>query len=250
MDWNMQKKIKVGRQSRRDHVKGGRRFPREVAASSYFAIGMGGDRSFHFLGSFHRRSHRLRSDFQFPTTPIAASLNNRIKQNTLIPQIGSYLEAMSKRISLTKLTKKVEESKAATLSSKGMVIKEKGPRDEVPDSSPRKKVKNNESKGKETIPPPEAKKLKPSKAASRETLRLVAPEEGHLKKPDEVLGSGAFVMANAAVAEKIFAWVILPANKERVDKLSLNQVVTKFLHILGQVSVHFYPRIQLHTFTI
>ncbi|GFZ06968.1 hypothetical protein Acr_18g0011380 [Actinidia rufa] len=147
---------------------------------------------------------------------------------------GSYLATMSKRISLTKLPKKVEESKAATSSSKGVVIKEKWPRDEVPDSSPNKKVKNNESKAKETIPPPEAKKLKPNKAMSRETVRPAAPGEGPLKKPGEVLGSGASVMANAAVAEKILTGVILPADKERVDKLSLDQVVTKFLHILGQ----------------
>ncbi|GFS31491.1 hypothetical protein Acr_00g0017680 [Actinidia rufa] len=114
-------------------------------------------------------------------------------------------DAMSKRISLTKLTKKVEESKVATSSSKGVVIKEIWPRDEAPDSSSSKKVKNNEFKGKETIPPLEAKKLKPGKAASRETMRLAAPGEGPSKKLGEVLGSGASVMTSADVAEKILA---------------------------------------------
>ena len=41
------------------------------------------------------------------------------------------------------------------------------------------------------------------------------------------------MMASAFMAEKIMTGVILSADKEKVDKLSLDQVVTKFLHILG-----------------
>ena len=55
--------------------------------------------------------------------------------------IGFYFAAMSKRISLMKLAKKVEKNKVATSSTKGMVIREKKPRDEAPDSSPNKKGK-------------------------------------------------------------------------------------------------------------
>ncbi|GFZ21707.1 hypothetical protein Acr_29g0008690 [Actinidia rufa] len=50
----------------------------------------------------------------------------------------------------------------------------------------------------------------------------------------ESLGPQASVMANAATAEKILAEVILPADKEKVDRLTFDQVVTKFLHVLGQ----------------
>ncbi|GFZ04575.1 hypothetical protein Acr_17g0001470 [Actinidia rufa] len=50
----------------------------------------------------------------------------------------------------------------------------------------------------------------------------------------EALGPQASVMASAATAEKILAGVILPADKEKVDKLTFDQVVTKFLHALGQ----------------
>ena len=56
--------------------------------------------------------------------------------------VGFYLLAMSKRIILVKLAKKVEKkkdkecSKVATLSTKGVVIREKWPREETVDSSP------------------------------------------------------------------------------------------------------------------
>ena len=57
---------------------------------------------------------------------------------------------MLKRISLSKFAKKVEEKKdkIATLSTKDVVINEKWPREEVPDSSPSKKGKIDDSKGK------------------------------------------------------------------------------------------------------
>ena len=70
---------------------------------------------------------------------------------------------MSKRISLAKLTKKIKEkkdkegSKAATLSTKGVVIWKKRPQEEAFDSSPVKKGKFDDSKGKEAMPPLEAK---------------------------------------------------------------------------------------------
>ncbi|GFY81138.1 hypothetical protein Acr_01g0009470 [Actinidia rufa] len=50
----------------------------------------------------------------------------------------------------------------------------------------------------------------------------------------EALGPQASVMASAATVEKILAGVILPADKEKGEKLTFDQVVTKFLHVLGQ----------------
>ena len=48
------------------------------------------------------------------------------------------------------------------------------------------------------------------------------------------------MMASASVAEKILTGVILITDKGKVDKLFLDQVVAKFLHILSQVFVHFH----------
>ena len=47
-------------------------------------------------------------------------------------------------------------------------------------------------------------------------------------------------MASASVAEKILARVVLSADREKVEKLGLDQVVTKFLHCIGQVLTYFH----------
>ena len=74
---------------------------------------------------------------------------------------------------------------------------------------------------KKTMLPLEVKKTKSSKVASR---RPVAPKEGTSTRPGNALGYGASVMASASVVEKILAEVILPTDKERVKKLSLDQM--------------------------
>ncbi|GFZ00366.1 ankyrin repeat-containing 2B [Actinidia rufa] len=51
----------------------------------------------------------------------------------------------------------------------------------------------------------------------------------HLRKRSKGRG-----VKHLARREKILAGVILPADKEKVDKLSFDQVVTKFFHIVGQ----------------
>ena len=106
---------------------------------------------------------------------------------------------------------------------------------------PVKKGKADDSKGKEAMPPLEAKK-RSIKGASKGSIHQVAPGEGTLAVLGHSLGLRAFVMASASMAEKFLTRVILSVNKEKVDKLSFDQVVTKFLHILDQVFIHFYPR--------
>ena len=67
----------------------------------------------------------------------------------------------------------------------------------------------------------------------------MAPGEGISANTGAALGPGALMLRNASVTEEILAGVILPADKEKVDKLSLDQVVIKFFHIVDQVSDHF-----------
>ena len=71
----------------------------------------------------------------------------------------------------------------------------------------------------------------------------MAPREGTSTKPNNALELKASMLRSPSVVEKILVRMILPANKEKVDKLFLDQVVTKFFHIVGQVSIHFYPRL-------
>ena len=87
-------------------------------------------------------------------------------------------------------------------------------------------------KGKEIMSPPEAKKAKPSKLASREITWLVAPGEGDLTKPEGALGPEASMLGSPFVVEKILGGMIPTANKEKRDKLSLDHVVMKFFHII------------------
>ncbi|GFZ14417.1 hypothetical protein Acr_24g0006070 [Actinidia rufa] len=114
-----------------------------------------------------------------------------------VPKIDHYV----KEDQLSELAKKVEESKAATSSTKA---------------------------------PGEGTSKKPGEVlGSRASIMAsaVALGEGTSKKPGEVLGARASVMASAAVAEKILARVILHVDKEKVNKL--------FLELGGhQVSPH------------
>ena len=89
---------------------------------------------------------------------------------------------------------------------------------------------------------PKAKKTKTGSGSDVVPTRPPIPGEGSAAKsvPGEALGPHAVVMASAAMVEKIFARVILPANKENVEKLTFDQVMTKFLYVLSQVFIFFF----------
>ncbi|GFZ15849.1 hypothetical protein Acr_25g0002580 [Actinidia rufa] len=137
---------------------------------------------------------------------------------------------MSKRLKLSDLAK-IMAQKAATSASKGVVISEGS------ETTSGKRALDDGSKGKQVAQPLESKKAKINTGASEAHARPpIASGEGSSVRRTlgEALGPQASVMASAATAEKILAGVILPADKEKVDKLTFDQVVTKFLHVLGQ----------------
>ncbi|GFS38925.1 hypothetical protein Acr_00g0060240 [Actinidia rufa] len=137
---------------------------------------------------------------------------------------------MSKRLKLSDLAKVVAQ-KAATSASKGVVISEGS------ETTFGKRALDDGSKGKQVAQSPEPKKARIDTGASGAPVRPpVASGAGSsaLQTLGEALGPQASVMASAATAEKILAGVILPADKEKVDRLTFDQVVTKFLHVVGQ----------------
>ncbi|GFY95697.1 hypothetical protein Acr_11g0000030 [Actinidia rufa] len=137
---------------------------------------------------------------------------------------------MSKRLKFSDLSKVVAQ-KAATSTSKGVVISEGS------ETTSGKRALDDGSKGKQVAQPPESKKAKIDTGASEAPARPpIASGEGSSVRRTlgEALGPQASVMASAATAEKILARVILPADKEKVDRLTFDQVVTKFLHVLDQ----------------
>ncbi|GFY84263.1 hypothetical protein Acr_03g0010370 [Actinidia rufa] len=124
------------------------------------------------------------------------------------PPLGRFVNqcsAMSKRLKLSDLAKVVAQ-KAATSASKGVVISEGS------ETTSGKRALDDGSKGKQVAQSPEPKKARIDTGAS-----------GAPARPPVASG-----------VEKILAGVILPADKEKVDRLTFDQVVTKFLHVLGQ----------------
>ncbi|GFZ16733.1 hypothetical protein Acr_26g0000030 [Actinidia rufa] len=137
---------------------------------------------------------------------------------------------MSKRLKLSDLAKVVAQ-KAANSVSKGVVISEGS------ETTSGKRVLDDGSKGKQVAQSPEPKKARTDTGVSGAPARPpVALGVGSSVQQTlgEALGPQASVMASAATVEKILAGVILPADKEKVDRLTFDQVVTKFLHALGQ----------------
>ena len=104
-----------------------------------------------------------------------------------------------------------------------------------------KKGKVDDSKGKVVMLPLDAKKAKSNRTTSKGITRLIAPREGTSASLGNALWPRNSMIASAFMAKKILAGVILPADRERFEKLSSDQVVTKFLYIIGQIFIYFYP---------
>ncbi|GFZ14857.1 hypothetical protein Acr_24g0010470 [Actinidia rufa] len=143
---------------------------------------------------------------------------------------ANQLSAMSKRLKLSDLAKVVAK-KAATSASKGVVISEGS------ETTSGKRALDDGSKGKQVAQSPEPKKARTDAGASGASARppvISGAGSSARQVLSEALGPQASVMASAATAEKILAGVVLPADKEKVDRLTFDQVVTKFLHVVGQ----------------
>ncbi|XP_057489435.1 uncharacterized protein LOC130775314 [Actinidia eriantha] len=123
------------------------------------------------------------------------------------------IPTMSKRISFKKLGEKFKKS--ANVSSGtpapaiGVVIGEK--------RAEESKKANSSSKAPAT----------PATASSR-------PGEGTSANLSTVLGPTASILGSPSVAEKLLWGVIPPADKEKVEKLTLDQTATKLFHVIGQ----------------
>ncbi|GFY94786.1 hypothetical protein Acr_10g0001710 [Actinidia rufa] len=62
------------------------------------------------------------------------------------------------------------------------------------------------------------------------------PGEGSLANLGTVLGPAASMLGSPSVAEKLLRGVIPPADKEKVEKLTLDQTAIKLFHVIGQVA--------------
>ncbi|GFZ13018.1 hypothetical protein Acr_23g0014030 [Actinidia rufa] len=152
-------------------------------------------------------------------------------------------DAMSKRVSFKKIGEKLGKSAGASsgtpVPAKGVVIGEKWARESIA-SSPSKKGKADDgSKGKGVGIGPEGKKkaTSSSKASTTPATTSPRPGEGSSANLGTVLGPTASMLGSPSVAEKLLQGVIPPADKEKVEKLTLDQTAAKLFHVIGQALV-------------
>ncbi|GFY96879.1 hypothetical protein Acr_11g0011850 [Actinidia rufa] len=151
---------------------------------------------------------------------------------------------------LAQLAKRRGEPKGVTLAgAKDIIICEKCTRDETLDILPSKKVKqaaDTKRRGpcrrlmtkKGPIIKAQAKsKATSSHATTNEVPTSAALGEGTSANLGFVLGLEAFTMENSAVVEKLLQRLILLADKEAMDKMDFDKVITRFLQSLSQAMV-------------
>ncbi|GFY87393.1 hypothetical protein Acr_05g0010320 [Actinidia rufa] len=147
--------------------------------------------------------------------------------------------SMSNRISFKKIGVKL--GKSANVSSgtpvpvKGVVIGEKRARESITSSPSKKGKADDDSKGKGVDNGPEGKKkaTSSSKAPATTAAASSRPGEGTSANLGTVLGPTASILGSPSVAEKLLRGVIPPADKEKVEKLTLDQTATKLFHVIG-----------------
>ncbi|GFS41720.1 hypothetical protein Acr_00g0076030 [Actinidia rufa] len=172
--------------------------------------------------------------------PSSNSLSKSCSDSSLPVELES--DAMSKRVSFKKIGEKLGKttgtSSATLVPAKGVVIGKKRPGESIT-SLPSKKGKADDgSKGKGISAAPEAKK----KTSASKTLTIPAaasprPGEGSSANLGTIPGPTTSMLGSLSVAEKLLRGVIPPADKEKVEKLTLDQTATKLFHVIGQALV-------------
>ncbi|GFS37317.1 hypothetical protein Acr_00g0051360 [Actinidia rufa] len=152
-------------------------------------------------------------------------------------------DAMSKRVSFKKIGEKLGKTVSASLGipvpAKGVVIGEKRARESIT-SSPSKKGKADDgSKGKGVDIGSEGKKkaTSSSKTLAAPTAVPLHPGEGTSAHLGTSLAPSPSILGSPFVAERLLRGVIPPADKEKVEKLTLDQTAMKLFHVIGQALV-------------
>ncbi|GFY84217.1 hypothetical protein Acr_03g0009910 [Actinidia rufa] len=178
---------------------------------------------------------------RFSNAPSSNSLSESCSDSSLPVELES--NAMSKRVSFKKIGEKLRKvvgaSSGAPVLAKGVIIGEKQPGESIT-SSPNKKGKVDDgSKGKGVVIGPEGRKKATSSSKAPTTLATASPRpgEGSSTNPGTGLGPTASILGSPSVAEKLLRGVIPAADKEKVEKLTLDQTATKLFHVIGQALV-------------
>ncbi|GFS40550.1 hypothetical protein Acr_00g0069250 [Actinidia rufa] len=183
-------------------------------------------------------SKSFRRVFVSPSSRASRTVGDNL-QSGEAPSSSSDV-AMSKRVSFKKIGEKLGKAAGASsgtpASAKGVVIGEKRAGESIT-SSPSKKGKADDgSKGKGVDIGPEGKKKasSSSKASAIPTVVPSRPGEGTSTHLGAVPGPTPSILGSPSIAERLLRGVIPPADKEKVDKLTLDQTATKLFHVIGQ----------------
>ncbi|GFY87962.1 hypothetical protein Acr_05g0016010 [Actinidia rufa] len=124
-------------------------------------------------------------------------------------------------------------------SGKGVVIGEKQAGESITSSPSKKGKADDDSKGKGVDSGPEGKKkvTSSSKASAAPTAVPSRPGEGTSAHLSTVPGPTPSILGIPSVAERLLRGVIPLADKEKVEKLTLDQTATKLFHVIGQALV-------------
>ncbi|GFY87156.1 hypothetical protein Acr_05g0007950 [Actinidia rufa] len=152
-------------------------------------------------------------------------------------------DAMSKRVSFKKIGEKLGKAAGASSGTpapaKGVVIGEKRAGESIT-SSPSKKAKADDgSKGEGVFIGPEGKKKasSSSKTSAAPTVVPSRPGEGTSAHLGAVPGPTPSILGSPSITERLLQGVIPPTDKEKVDKLTLDQTAMKLFHVIGQALV-------------
>ncbi|GFS32824.1 hypothetical protein Acr_00g0024890 [Actinidia rufa] len=153
------------------------------------------------------------------------------------------LDAMSKRVSFKKIGEKLGKTAGVSLGTpapaKGVVIGEKRAGESIT-SSPSKKGKADDGskvKGVESGSEGKKKATSSNKASAAPPAAPSCPGEGTLAHLGTVPGPSPSILGSPSVAERLLRGVISQADKEKVEKLTLDQTATKLFHVIDQALV-------------
>ncbi|GFZ19983.1 hypothetical protein Acr_28g0006880 [Actinidia rufa] len=172
--------------------------------------------------------------------PSSNSLSKSCSDSSLPVELES--DAMSKRVSFKKIGEKLGKttstSSGTPVPAKGVVIGEKRPGESIT-SSPSKKgrlMTARREKG-SVLPLRPRKKTSSSKTPTIPAVASPRPGEGSSTNLGTVPGPTTSMLGSPLVAEKLLRGVIPPTDKEKVEKLTLDQTAMKLFHVIGQALV-------------
>ncbi|PSS17535.1 Histone like [Actinidia chinensis var. chinensis] len=168
----------------------------------------------------------------FLSFPIKFYYQSWGKNSTYLRNVKEILKKISEKVTQFKS----KSSAAGPTPTKKMVIGEKRSREDLTSSPNKKGTVDDSSKGKEASQAPEARKkaVRPGNLTFSKATPSSSPGDGTSTNLGTALGPSTSILYSPSVVKKLLRGVVPPADKEKVEKLTLDQKATKLFHVIGQ----------------